>query len=146
MLLNPLSAVMKNELKDFKESRKQFERILEKYENQLSRYSILSKQKESSALREDAFQLYDIQKLYVRHSGDYFVKLMSFKSNLENLLVQCFTGALGAYVEEVDESGAMCRQIQDSLPGWKQWLEEVWHFFIVHLASSSTNFLMIFIE
>jgi hypothetical protein len=71
---------------------------------------------------------------------------MSFKSNLENLLVQCFTGALGAYVEEVDESGAMCRQIQDSLPGWKQWLEEVWHFFIVHLASSSTNFLMIFIE
>lgn len=99
--------------------------MLDKYETQLYRYNVLSKQKEASALREDAFQMYELRKLYVKNSGDYFSKLVYFKANLENMLVECFSSALGAHIEEIDESAYACTAAKVNLPGWKQWLDEV---------------------
>lgn len=99
--------------------------MLDKYETQLYRYNVLSKQKEASALREDAFQMFELRKQYVRTSGDYFSKLVTFKANLENLLVGCFSGALGAHTDEIDESVYACETVKANLPGWRQWLDEV---------------------
>ncbi|KAG0186221.1 SNF1-interacting protein [Apophysomyces sp. BC1034] len=124
MLLNPLQRLMKQELRDFKEARKSFDKMLDKYENHLSKYSLLSKQKEASALREDAFQMHDVRKSYIRACGEYFGQVISFKSNLENTLVECFSGALGAQVEEIDERTQAYSQPRTMLPGWRQWLEE----------------------
>ncbi|KAG2233388.1 hypothetical protein INT48_000391 [Thamnidium elegans] len=124
LLLNPLQQMIKYDLKSFKDSKKGFERMLDKYETQLYRYNVLSKQKEASALREDAFQMYELRKLYVRNSSDYFAKLVTFKANLQNILVECFSGALGAHVEEIDESAYACNAAKSKLQGWKQWLDE----------------------
>jgi hypothetical protein len=99
--------------------------MLDKYETQLYRYNVLSKQKEASALREDAFQMYELRKLYVKNSGDYFSKLVTFKANLENILIQCFSGALGAHIDEIDESVYSCIAVKAKLSGWRQWLDEV---------------------
>ena len=99
--------------------------MLDKYEAQLYRYSVLSKQKEASALREDAFQLYELRKTYIKSSGDYFTKLVTFKADLENLLVESFSEALGSQVEEIDECAFACNPAKANLPGWKQWLGEV---------------------
>ncbi|KAI9019344.1 hypothetical protein CLU79DRAFT_758381 [Phycomyces nitens] len=123
-LLIPLQHFIKTELKDFRESKRQFDKILDKYENQLSRYSILSKQKEPSALREDAFQTFDVRTAYTRACGDFFSRMIKFQSNLEHQLVQCFSGAMQAKVEEIDEAGQACAQIRLLLPGWRLWLEE----------------------
>lgn len=99
--------------------------MLDRYESQLYRYNVLSKQKEASALREDAFQMFELRKQYVKTSGDYFSKLVIFKANLENLLVQCFSGALGAQMDEIDESVYSCVAVKANLSGWRQWLDEV---------------------
>lgn len=99
--------------------------MLDKYETQLYRYNVLSKQKEASALREDAFQMYELRKQYVRSSGDYFSKLVYFKANLEQMLVECFSSALGSHIEEMDESASACTAAKVNLQGWKQWLDEV---------------------
>ncbi|CAO0795768.1 unnamed protein product [Mucor circinelloides] len=123
-LLNPLQTIMKHDLKSYKESRKQFEKTLDKYETQLNRYNVLSKQKEASALREDAFQMYELRKLYIRNSSDHFTKLVSFKANLEVVLIECFSGALGSHIEEIDESAYSCTSARSKLDGWRQWLEE----------------------
>ncbi|KAL0075818.1 hypothetical protein J3Q64DRAFT_1370407 [Phycomyces blakesleeanus] len=123
-LLLPLQHFIKTELKDFREAKRQFDKVLDKYENQLSRYSILSKQKEPSALREDAFQTFDVRTAYTRACGDFFSRMIKFRSNLEHQLVQCFSGAMQAKIEEVDEIGQACAQIRLLLPGWRLWLEE----------------------
>lgn len=123
-LLHPLQNLVKNDLKSFKDSRKQFDKMLDKYETQLYRYNVLSKQKEASALREDAFQMYELRKQYVRSSGDYFSKLVYFKANLEQMLVECFSSALGSHIEEIDESASACTAAKVNLQGWKQWLDE----------------------
>lgn len=124
LLLNPLQNMIKNDLKSYKDSRKQFEKTLDKYETQLNRYNVLSKQKEASALREDAFQMYELRKLYIRNSSDHFAKLVSFKANLEILLIECFSGALSSQIEEIDESAYTCSSARSKLAGWKQWLDE----------------------
>ncbi|KAG2216022.1 hypothetical protein INT46_007082 [Mucor plumbeus] len=116
--------MMKNDLKLYKDSRKQFEKTLDKYETQLNRYNVLSKQKEASALREDAFQMYELRKLYIRNSSDHFAKLVSFKANLEIMLIECFSGALSSQIEEIDESAYTCSSARSKLAGWKQWLDE----------------------
>ncbi|KAK4513061.1 Glutaredoxin [Mucor velutinosus] len=124
ILLSPLQQLMKHDLKTFKESRKQFEKTLDKYETQLNRYNVLSKQKEASALREDAFQMYEMRKLYVKSSSDHFTKLVSFKANLEIVLIECFSGALRSHIEDIDESAYSCTAARSKLDGWKQWLDE----------------------
>ncbi|KAI8643269.1 hypothetical protein BD408DRAFT_431652 [Parasitella parasitica] len=124
LLLNPLQKMAKIDLKSYKDSRKQFEKTLDKYETQLNRYNVLSKQKEASALREDAFQMYELRKQYIRHSSDHFTKLVSFKANLEILLIECFSGALSSQIEEIDESAYSCSSARSKLVGWKQWLDE----------------------
>ncbi|KAI8364665.1 uncharacterized protein BYT42DRAFT_589984 [Radiomyces spectabilis] len=123
-ILHPLQRYMKQDWKELKDARKSFERILDKYENQLSRYSVLSKQKEASALREDAFQMYDIRKTYIRTSGEYFTQLISFKACLEELLVGSFSGAIAAQIEENDDLAIAHTQSRTLLPGWRQCLEE----------------------
>ncbi|KAL9552880.1 hypothetical protein MBANPS3_003554 [Mucor bainieri] len=124
ILLNPLQQMIKHDLKSYKESRKQFEKTLDKYETQLNRYNVLSKQKEASALREDAFQMYEMRKLYTKASSDHFTKLVSFKAHLEIVLIECFSGALRSHIEDIDESAYSCTAARSKLDGWRQWLEE----------------------
>lgn len=97
---------------------------MDRYETQLYRYYVLSKQKEASALREDAFQMYEQRKLFVNTTSDHFGKLVSFKANLENLLVECFSGALSCLIEELDESNHSFQIVKERITGWKQWIEE----------------------
>ncbi|CAO3668979.1 unnamed protein product [Rhizopus stolonifer] len=123
-LLNPLQKLYKQDLKIYKDNRKQFEKILDKYETQLNRYFALSKQKEASALREDAFQMHELRKLYVKQSGDHFIKLISFKSQIEHLLVECFSNTMNAHIEDIEESKRSFASIKSKLPGWIHWLDE----------------------
>ncbi|KAI8343352.1 hypothetical protein BC941DRAFT_388418 [Chlamydoabsidia padenii] len=123
-LLQPMQSLLKTDLKEFKEMRRTFEKTLDKYENHLSRYSILSKQKEPSALREDAFQLFDIQKSYTRASGTYFIQLITLKSKVEHLLVDCFSGGLTDHIDHLDQSLHSQSSTRTMIPGWRQWLDE----------------------
>ncbi|KAI8141299.1 hypothetical protein BJV82DRAFT_670923 [Fennellomyces sp. T-0311] len=123
-LLHPLQRFVKHELKDFKEARKAYERMSDKYEAQMYRYGALSRAKEPSALREDAFQTYDVRKTFTRVSRDYFTQLLAFKANIEHVLVECFSCAMAAQIEEADEAYQSCSPSRAMLPGWQQWLEE----------------------
>jgi len=51
-LYAPLMLFAKDEIKDMRECRRNYERIVERYDNALLRFYALSKTKEASALRE----------------------------------------------------------------------------------------------
>lgn len=105
--------------------RRTFEKTFDKYEHHLCRYSNLSKQKEPSALREDAFQMFDIQKSYVRASGTYFMQLITLKSKVEHLLVDCFATGLTKHLDHLDISLSSQNSVRTLIPGWRVWLDEV---------------------
>jgi hypothetical protein len=68
--------------------------------------------------------MYELRKTYIKTSADHFLKLVSFKSTLENMLVACFSSALGIHIEEIDESVYACKSARSKLTGWRQWLDE----------------------
>jgi hypothetical protein len=107
------------------EYRKQMEKQLSSYESHLARYSALSKTKEASALREDAFQLHEIRKSYVRMCSNYVTHIIAFRTYLDRAIVTSFTGATVAHVEDLEGAHEVWQKLKSSVGAWKRWLIEV---------------------
>jgi hypothetical protein len=74
-LINPLQKFLRDDAKQMKETGRNFDKMMEKFDTAFTRYNGLSKGKELSALREDDLQLFEIKKGYVRSSLDYTFKI-----------------------------------------------------------------------
>ncbi|KAL1915092.1 uncharacterized protein VTP21DRAFT_7573 [Calcarisporiella thermophila] len=123
-LINPLQHLLKHDIKELKEFRKNFEKLTEKYELALNRYFAQGKTKEASALREDAFQLFEIRKSYIRQSSDYAYKISRFKSSLDYMLVEQFLKALGAQYEYHENSFEVYKRLSEQRESYRKWLQE----------------------
>lgn len=86
-VLKPLNDFLKTDLKDFKDSKKVYDKALEKYESTLAKYNAQSRQKEPSALREECFQLYDIRKAYIQASMTCAMLCIKFQDALDQLVL-----------------------------------------------------------
>ncbi|CEP12823.1 hypothetical protein [Parasitella parasitica] len=120
--IQPLQSFVKTNLKEFKEFRKQHERTLEKYDAQLSKYTAQSRTKEASAVREEAFRLYEARKAYVRMSGQHVVRILHFRSLLEHFLVERFSLASSFHLKDIEGASDSWSKLQTKLISWKQWL------------------------
>jgi len=86
-VVKPLEDFLKNDLKEFKDAKKTFDKALEKYESTLAKYNGQSRQKEPSALREEAFQLYDIRKAYIQAAMNCSMLCIKFQDALDQLVL-----------------------------------------------------------
>ncbi|KAL0140742.1 hypothetical protein V8B55DRAFT_1510080 [Mucor lusitanicus] len=120
-LVSPLQQFVKTHLRDFKNFRKQHEKAMEKYESQLVKYSGLSKSKEPSAVREEAFRLHEARKEYVNMSGQHVLRILNFRSLLEHCLVERFTAATVAH-KDFYKDIQVWANLDAALSYWKQWL------------------------
>ncbi|RCI05514.1 SNF1-interacting protein [Rhizopus stolonifer] len=120
-LISPLQQFVKTHLKDFKGFRKQYEKVLEKYDTQLAKYSSINKTKDPSSIREAAFRLHEARKEYVRMSGQHVLRILNFRSMLERLLIERFSRATMAQKRFYDEI-QIWTNLDAALSYWKQWL------------------------
>jgi hypothetical protein len=97
---------------------------MEKYESQLAKYSALSKTKEPSAVREEAFRLHEARKEYVKMSGQHVLRILNFRSTLEHCLVERFTAATVAH-KDFYKDIQVWANLDAALSYWKQWLIDV---------------------
>ncbi|CAG8691403.1 24951_t:CDS:10 [Dentiscutata erythropus] len=123
-ILQPINQFMKNDLKEFKEIRRAYDKSLDKYDNTLAKYASQSKTKEASALREDAFQLFEIRKTYIKTALDYTLKTIQFKSALDHFLMDQFLGGICAHLEFHDSCLMIYKGSENSLNRLKGWLCE----------------------
>lgn len=91
----------------------------------MSKYSSQSKSKEVSALREEAFRLHEARKYYVHMSGQHVVRMLQFRSALEHTLVEHFSAATLAHLNDIDGSMQVWQKLDVQLESWKQWLVDV---------------------
>ncbi|KAF9580690.1 SNF1-interacting protein [Lunasporangiospora selenospora] len=89
-VLKPVDDFLKTDLREFKESKKTFDKALEKYESTLAKYNGQSRQKEPSALREEAFQLYDTRKAYIQAAMTCSMLCIKFQDSLDQLILGVF--------------------------------------------------------
>ncbi|CEJ89257.1 hypothetical protein VHEMI05111 [[Torrubiella] hemipterigena] len=87
-VVDPIRSFLTGDLRNFKEIRRTLEQSQRTYDSTLSRYVSQHKTKEPSALREDAFSVYESRKAYILASMDYCQLVPQIRSTLDRLLVK----------------------------------------------------------
>ncbi|RFU80335.1 transcription factor 3 [Trichoderma arundinaceum] len=87
-VVEPIRSFLTGELRNFKEIRRSLEQTQRAYDTTLARYVSQSKTKEPSALREDAFSVYENRKSYIQAAMDYCQLAPQLRFSLDQLLVK----------------------------------------------------------
>ncbi|KAK0264542.1 hypothetical protein B0A54_14484 [Friedmanniomyces endolithicus] len=90
-IVEPIKSFLNNELRTFKDARRNVEATQKIFDNTLSRYSAQGKTKEASSLREDAFQVHSVRTAYLKASMDFCVAAPNLRASLDNLIVRIFS-------------------------------------------------------
>ncbi|KAG0285873.1 SNF1-interacting protein [Linnemannia gamsii] len=114
-IVKPLEDFLKTDLKEFKDAKKTFDKALEKYESTLAKYNGQSRQKEPSALREEAFQLYDTRKSYIQAAMTCSMLCIKFQDSLDQLVLGTFLDLIATqhdyFSGNADHFGSMALQV-----------------------------------
>lgn len=87
-VIEPIRSFLNSDMRNFRELRKTLELAQRAYDATLARYVGQSKTKEPSALREDAFAVYENRKAYIQASLDYCQMAPQLRLNTDKLLVR----------------------------------------------------------
>lgn len=85
---DPIRAFLANELRPFKETRRLMEEGRKQFDNVLSRYAAQAKTKEPSSLREDAFQVHEARRFYLKSCMDFCCMAPQVQQALDTLLIK----------------------------------------------------------
>lgn len=88
------------------------------------KYSNLSKTKEPSSIREEAFRLHEARKEYVKMSGQHVLRILNFRSLLEHCLVEKFADATLSQRDFYSDV-QIWANLDAALTYWRQWLVDV---------------------
>jgi hypothetical protein len=130
-VIEPIRAFLNQELRIFKDSRRAMDNAQKAFDGVLSRYSAQSKGKEASSLREEAFQLHEARKLYLKASMDFCVQAPQLRASLDKVsdaidtcpvlcegtrVLPAKTLALSQRPRGTFKSNAFCSSSSESLP------------------------------
>ena len=87
-IADPIKNFLQNDLWPFKDARRNLEEARKNLDSALSRYSSQTKSKEPSSIREEAFQLHESRKAYLKASMDLGVLAPQLRFALDNLLAK----------------------------------------------------------
>ncbi|KAF2151055.1 hypothetical protein K461DRAFT_165751 [Myriangium duriaei CBS 260.36] len=90
-VIEPIRAFMNNDLRNFREARRNLDTAQRNFDSVLSRYASQPKTKEASSLREDAFQVHEARKAYLKASLDFCVQGPNVRAALDKLIVRIFS-------------------------------------------------------
>lgn len=84
----PVRAFLNNDLRVLKEARRNLDTAQRTFDGAIARYAGQAKTKEPSSLREDAFQLHEARKDYLKMSMNFCVLAPQVRSTLDRMLVK----------------------------------------------------------
>jgi hypothetical protein len=126
LVVEPIRAFLQNDLRAFKEVRRNLEQCQKNFDSLQNKYAAQGKSKEPSSLREDAFQLHEARKAYLKASMDFFVFVPQLKLSLDKLLVRLFSDQWREMrLSRDNASASFGRNAQDMerVRGWTQEME-----------------------
>ncbi|OJD15268.1 hypothetical protein AJ78_04453 [Emergomyces pasteurianus Ep9510] len=88
LIAEPIRAFIQNDLRQFKETRRTLELTQKQHDALQAKYAAQGKSKEPSSLREDAFQLHEARKAYLKASMDFCIQSPQIKNALDKLIVR----------------------------------------------------------
>lgn len=85
-----ISSFQKTHMRGYKEARRNFDLAQQKYDAQLNKYLQMSKNKEPSAIREEAFQAMDLKKGYIKASFDLACIIAQVEGRADHVFIEAF--------------------------------------------------------
>lgn len=125
MSAEPVRNFLANDLRNFKETRRNLDQAQKTFDTTLARYVGQSKTKEPSSLREDAFAVYETRKAYLKASMDYCQMAPQLRFTLDKLLVRISTDIWREMKRSKDTTGGFGKwgQQMDRIRGWTKEME-----------------------
>lgn len=126
-MVEPIKTFLHTDLRLFRESRRNLQTTQKEFDNLQSRYSGQAKIKEASSLREDAFQLHEARKAYLKASMDFSVTVPQLRMALDKMLAKVFadqwhdmwsprqniSGSIGKWGNDIERVRCWSREIEN---------------------------------
>ncbi|KAK4169420.1 hypothetical protein QBC43DRAFT_307689 [Cladorrhinum sp. PSN259] len=134
----PIKLFVAGDFRTFREMRRTLETAQKTFDSTLARYVAQSKTKEPSALREDAFAVFETRKAYLKASLDYCQMAPQVRSGLDKLLVkicadlykemrrgagQAAAGSVNTWGEELERIRGWAKEMEASENVFKRELQ-----------------------
>ncbi|KAI4597031.1 SNF1-interacting protein [Pestalotiopsis sp. 9143b] len=125
MSAEPIRNFLQNDLRAFKEARRNLDQSQKTFDSTLARYLGLSKAKEPSAIREEAFSVYETRKAYLKASMDFCQMAPQLRFTLDKLLVRVSTDIWREMKRSKDTAGSFGKWggQMDRVRGWSKEME-----------------------
>jgi hypothetical protein len=124
-LVEPIKGFMNGELRNFKDARRYLEQSQKTFDVTLSRYLGQSKTKEPSSLREDAFQVHEARKAYLKASLDFCILAPQLRFTMDKLLVRVSTDQWKEMKRSRELAGSTFAQVNNEMERIKGWSREM---------------------
>lgn len=125
MVVEPIRNFLQYDVRAFKEARRLVETTQKTFEHLQAKYAGLGKSKEASSLREDAFQLHEARKMYLKAMMDFVSMVPQFRFALDKLLVRLFCDQWREMRISRDNTAATFQRNADEMQRIKGWLNEM---------------------
>ncbi|KAG6017981.1 hypothetical protein E4U54_008530 [Claviceps lovelessii] len=137
-VVEPIRTFLSGDMRTFKDMRRNLEQTQRAYDSALARYVGQSKTKEPSALREDAFSVYENRKAYLQASMDCCQFAPQLRSALDKLLIKVCSDIWNDLLRSKDAISNATRWTQemDRVRGWAKELEAAENMFKTELQSA----------
>ncbi|KAH8673669.1 PH domain-containing protein [Xylariales sp. PMI_506] len=125
MSADPIRNFLQGDLRSFKDIRRNLDQTQKAFDTALARYLAQSKTKEPSALREDAFAVYEARKAYLKTSMDFCQMAPQLRFTLDKLLVRVSTDIWREMKRSRDADGNFGKwgHQMDRIRGWSKEME-----------------------
>ena len=127
LVVEPIRLFLQNDLRGFREARRSVDMAQKHFDAQHTRYAALGKMKEPSSLREEAFQLHEARRAYLRTSLDFFTLAPQFRFSVDKLLVKIFCDQWKEMRSSRDSTAAIFQRgatDMERVRGWLGTMEE----------------------
>lgn len=124
-VVEPIRMFQMNEMKVFRETRRSIDNWQKQYDTLHAKFMALGRYKEPSSLREDAFQLHETRKQYLRAVMDLFQTTPQFRFKLDKLLVKIFCDSWREMRQARDNTATSFQKNGPEMDRVRGWLREM---------------------
>lgn len=125
LVCEPIRLFQGNELKVFRETRRSIDYWQKQYDTLHGKYMALGRYKEPSSIREEAFQLHETRKQYLRAVMDLFQTTPQFRFKLDKLLVRVFSDSWKEIRQARDNAGTTFQKSSNDMERVRGWVREM---------------------
>ena len=125
LVSEPIRVFVQNDLRAFKDARRTVEGYQKNFDAAHSKYAALGRSKEPSFLREEAFQLHEARKSYIKAHLDFFTLAPQFRFALDKLLVKIFFDQWTEMRLSRDNTAATFQRSAKDMERVKGWISEM---------------------